>query len=117
MILTGPPSLRKKKVSPFFETIISSTNVPAIIVRHVTNVLIKQVVWPEVPAVDVSGARRLLSNIQQRHPALLQKAADELIAQEHELKEAIEELIISFATVRICHSSIRASLNLPFLFT
>ncbi|KAJ6578862.1 hypothetical protein DFH09DRAFT_980162 [Mycena vulgaris] len=80
-------------VPPFLESIISSSTVPTIVIRHLANLLISNAVTEDAQMV----ARRLLAQIQQRHPTVLQEAADDLSRSHADLEETIDNMMISLS--------------------
>jgi hypothetical protein len=56
-------------------------------------------------AADVIAARRLLTNIQQRHPTILEKVVEEVGSKEDDLMLAVEEAIVSLSTVSMYTTS------------
>jgi predicted transcriptional regulator len=42
----------------------------------------------------------MLTTIQQRHPSILQEVAEEVISDAEDVKDAVEQLIISLSMVR-----------------
>ena len=56
----------------------------------------------EENAVGVSTARRLLTHIQQRHPAMLENVVEkEVSSWGDDLTEAIDDVVVSLSVVSI----------------
>lgn len=81
-------------VSPFVESIISSSTAPAVVIRHLANLLITKTISED----GHSPARRLLSLIQQRYPTVIQEVADEISRSRIDLQESIDTTMISLST-------------------
>ncbi|KAJ7270708.1 hypothetical protein B0H12DRAFT_1229192 [Mycena haematopus] len=82
-------------IASFLESVINSPTAPTAVLKHLTNLLLAK-------AVSVDGdmpARRLLALIQQRHPLLVQKAADEIIRSrtDTDIQERVENVVLSLS--------------------
>ncbi|KAJ6630100.1 hypothetical protein B0H10DRAFT_1984968 [Mycena sp. CBHHK59/15] len=86
-------------VPPFMESIIVSPTVPATLVKHLAILLLSKAVADEVPVSDTSCARRLLSQIRQRHPLVIQEVADEISRSHEDMRESIDNMVISLSVV------------------
>jgi hypothetical protein len=53
----------------------------------------------EAGAADVIAARRLLTNIQQRHPTILEKVVEEVGSEGDDSMLAVEDAIVSLSAV------------------
>lgn len=85
------------------ETLISSSHTPTAVIAQLAELLIPAATTSNAPAAEIATARRILSAIQQRHPAILQNSGKRLIENEEGLKDQIEQLMISLSIVRfIC---------------
>ncbi|KAJ7079966.1 hypothetical protein B0H15DRAFT_1025307 [Mycena belliarum] len=84
-------------VLPFLESIISSLTAPAIVVKHLANLLIGKAITDDAQMV----ARRLLSQIQQRHPLVVQEAADEISRSRPDLEGSVDNTIISLSVAAV----------------
>jgi U3 small nucleolar RNA-associated protein 10 len=78
------------------QSIVTSSSVPSAITRRLTRLLIDIVVSSE-DTDDTASQRAMLSTIQQRYPSILQKTTEEIIPEKEDIKEAIEQLIISLS--------------------
>jgi U3 small nucleolar RNA-associated protein 10 len=81
------------------QSILTSSNVPSAITHRLAMLLIDADVSSE-DTVDTTSHRALLSRIQQRHPSILQEVAEEVISDRENVKDAVEQLIISLSMVR-----------------
>jgi U3 small nucleolar RNA-associated protein 10 len=81
------------------QSLLTSTKVPNAIIHPLAVLLIDAVVSSE-ETIDTALHRAMLSTIQQRHPTVLQKAAEGVISDDEDLKDAVEQLIISLSMVR-----------------
>ncbi|KAJ7456907.1 hypothetical protein FB451DRAFT_1275210 [Mycena latifolia] len=84
-------------VPPFLESIIGSPTAPTIVVKHLANLLIGKAVSDDAQMVS----RRLLSHIQQRHPLVLQEAADELSRSRADLEDSVDNMIVSLSVAAV----------------
>ncbi|KAJ7701560.1 hypothetical protein B0H17DRAFT_1195339 [Mycena rosella] len=84
-------------VPPFLESIINSPTVPTVVVKHLANLLIGRAVSEDAQMVT----RRLLSHIQQRHPLVLQEAADELSRSRADLEDSVDNMVISLSVTTV----------------
>jgi U3 small nucleolar RNA-associated protein 10 len=78
------------------QSIVTSSSVPSAITRRLTRLLIDIVVSSK-DTDDTASQRAMLSTIQQRYPSILQKTTEEIIPEKEDIKEAIEQLIISLS--------------------
>jgi hypothetical protein len=86
----------------FVESIVTSKNVPRAIIYHTTTMLFNRVLATEENSnTDITTARPLLSQIQQRHPSILEKVAEELREVGEPSEEAIEQVVISLSIVSL----------------
>jgi hypothetical protein len=81
------------------QSILTSSNVPSIIIRHLSKLLVEAVVSFEDTA-DTTPHRAMLTTIQQRYPLILQEVTEEVISDGEEVKDTVEQLIISLPMVR-----------------
>ncbi|KAJ7042839.1 hypothetical protein C8F04DRAFT_1251651 [Mycena alexandri] len=78
---------------PFLESVISSPTVPTVVVKRLTTLLLNTVVSDDAQM----GARRLLSNIQQRHPLIVPEVADEISRSREDIRESVDNVVISLS--------------------
>ena len=78
------------------QSIVTSSSVPSAITRRLTRLLIDIVVSSK-DTDDTASQRAMLSTIQQHYPSILQKTTEEIIPEKEDIKEAIEQLIISLS--------------------
>jgi hypothetical protein len=84
----------------FIESMITAKNVPRSIIYRATTILFNRVLSTEEnSSSDTTTARRLLSQIQQRHPAILENVAEELREAGESSQEAVEQIVISLSIV------------------
>ncbi|KAJ7146113.1 hypothetical protein C8R44DRAFT_600928 [Mycena epipterygia] len=82
-----------ESVPPFLESIVSSPTVPTVVIKHLATLLISEAISQDAQMVT----RRLLSQIQQRHPLVIQEAADEFSRSRADLQESIDNMVISLS--------------------
>ncbi|KAJ6554556.1 armadillo-type protein [Mycena capillaripes] len=80
-------------VPPFLESTINSPTVPIAVIKHLTNLLIKKTVSED----GQMPTRRLLSQIQQRHPLVVQEVAAEMTNSYPDIQETIDNMVISLS--------------------
>ncbi|KAJ7740997.1 hypothetical protein B0H14DRAFT_3515417 [Mycena olivaceomarginata] len=81
------------EIPPFIESVINSPTAPAAVLKHLTNLLITKTVSEDgdVPA------RRLLALVQQRHPLIVQEAADEISRADADIQERVDSVVTSIS--------------------
>lgn len=99
--------LSEETTSSFVESIVAAPRMPSIVVHRITFSFVQYAIAPtNGPSSEISFARRLLSNIQQRHPAVFQQVTEDLVSTEPSTKDGVEQLIISLSlvsrTLNIC---------------
>src|SRR5215471_10660969 len=94
-------SLAEESTSDFLESIITSQKVPLVILRRIGTMLVFHVVSQERESPDDLTARRLLTIMQQRHPAVIEKVVEEADSQGDDVTQAVEELVVSLSVVSI----------------
>ncbi|KAF9480276.1 hypothetical protein BDN70DRAFT_905831 [Pholiota conissans] len=95
------------------ESIIAISATPISVVQDLTTSLLAIGTNPQAEKENLLASRRLLSLIQQRHPTLLQKVANNLSEDDESLTEAVEQLLISLSMSSTTEQlSSRASLDL-----
>ncbi|KAF7373573.1 U3 small nucleolar RNA-associated protein 10 [Mycena sanguinolenta] len=80
-------------IAPFFESIISSPTASTEVLQHLTNLLLTKT----VSADGEMPPRRLLALIQQRHPLLVQEAADEITRSDADMQERVDNVVTSLS--------------------
>ncbi|KAF9468309.1 hypothetical protein BDZ94DRAFT_1246474 [Collybia nuda] len=91
--------LEDEHASSLLETIISTSNLPPLVVNQLASLLLSTSLLTKITSASTT-ARRLLFIFQQRHPLALQEAAETLTQQDETLKESVEQLIVSLAVVQ-----------------
>jgi hypothetical protein len=94
------PRLPEDAAHTALQSILTSSKVPNAVTRRLTMLLIAAVV-SSGDSADSVPSRAILSTIQQRYPSILQKVADETIAEKEDVTEAVEQLIISLSMVTV----------------
>ncbi|KAF9451337.1 hypothetical protein P691DRAFT_663457 [Macrolepiota fuliginosa MF-IS2] len=84
--------------SVLLESIVSTPAISSSVVGRSASLLIKEALSQENPD-GATAARSLLSTIQQRHPDAFQRAALAEQEEDEELKEAIDQLVLSLSLV------------------
>ncbi|KAK0476138.1 hypothetical protein IW261DRAFT_1643515 [Armillaria novae-zelandiae] len=79
------------------ETIIMSSNSPDIIIGRLSERLIKLAVSETESSNTVLVARRLLSHVHQRYPAILHSVSEEMVQDAEELKASLDNLLMSLS--------------------
>ncbi|KAK0216141.1 armadillo-type protein [Armillaria fumosa] len=79
------------------ETIIMSSNSPDIIIGRLSERLIKLAVSETESSNTVLVARRLLSHVHQRYPAILHSVSEEMAQDDEELKTSLDNLVMSLS--------------------
>ncbi|TFK37695.1 hypothetical protein BDQ12DRAFT_685121 [Crucibulum laeve] len=79
------------------EALLVTSNVPAAIIEHATKSLLKQVLSSDTLASVVLTARRLLSIIHQRYPAILNDVAERESKADASVQASVEQLLISLS--------------------
>ncbi|KAK0237018.1 armadillo-type protein [Armillaria nabsnona] len=79
------------------ETILMSSNTPDIIVGRLSEHLIKLAVSETESSNTILVARRLLSHIHQRYPAILHSVSEEMAQDDEELKTSLDNLVMSLS--------------------
>ncbi|KAF8901036.1 armadillo-type protein [Gymnopilus junonius] len=84
--------------STLLEHIIATNTIPPSVIEVLTFTLISAGIKPEEPQTSLT-ARRLLFLIKQRYPDILQKGVERFEEEEDDLKDAIEQLVMSLSTL------------------
>jgi U3 small nucleolar RNA-associated protein 10 len=71
------------------------------VIETLTTSLLSIATNPQTETESLLASRRLLSLIQQRHPEILQKSANDLSEDDEPAKEAIEQILISLSMVSL----------------
>ncbi|KAJ2923032.1 hypothetical protein H1R20_g14063, partial [Candolleomyces eurysporus] len=90
------PKLSDTDAANFVENLIVTASAPDAVLVHLTRLLAKAVLGAETSLKE----RQLLTMLHQRHPAIVQKIAEEIIAEDEDNKEAVEELVMSLSTTQ-----------------
>ena len=109
LLLSSLNRMREDNASTFLDSIIASPNVPTIVVRRTSTMLINQSISLQGSTPDVLAIRRILSSIQQRHPSTLHEVVEEISQSDNASKDLVEQLIISLSMVGI-HSSLAVNI-------
>ncbi|KXN83997.1 U3 small nucleolar RNA-associated protein 10 [Leucoagaricus sp. SymC.cos] len=90
--------LSDDNASVLLESIISMPAVPSPVTEHATTLLVRGALSDETPET-ATAARSLLSVIQQRHPDTFQRVIKIEQDEEDDLKQAIDQLVLSLSIV------------------
>ncbi|KAJ7762738.1 hypothetical protein DFH07DRAFT_813302 [Mycena maculata] len=88
-------------VSPFLESVISSSTTPTVVLKHLVNLLINKTISDD----GHLAAHRLLSHIQQRYPVIVQEVADDISRSHADLRESIDNTMVSLSAAAAPHAA------------
>ena len=113
-------SIHEHRVSSLFSTVINTTNVPPVVIKELSRILVRlatlpsdadhQVIEAETKDETIRVARSLLSLVHQRHIELLRDVTDDVLSKggantgesskdKKECSKAASELLTSFSLV------------------
>jgi len=87
--------------SEILEAIIATQSSPASVIETLTASLLKNAINADDDNNVTITTRRLLAQVRQRQPQLLENAVESCAQEDESLKDALEQLIISLSTVRL----------------
>ncbi|TFK24886.1 hypothetical protein FA15DRAFT_669091 [Coprinopsis marcescibilis] len=94
-------------VTEFLEDLVATSAVPEAALVRLATLLIKKATAAESSLSE----RRLLGIVQQRHPAVVQHVTKEIIEEDEDLKDAIEQLVLSLS-IDIPTTQVTANLDI-----
>ncbi|KAF9553866.1 hypothetical protein CPC08DRAFT_672807 [Agrocybe pediades] len=97
--------LEDDAVFELLEAIIAAQSTPALVIETLATSLLKTAVGTDADSNVTLSARRLLAQVRQRQPDLLEKALESYAEEEESLKDALEQLSISLSTIGQVSSS------------
>lgn len=97
--------IEEEHVLTIYETTITAAPSLETLIRPVSSMLLDFYLGDEASNTAKTQARRLLSQIHQRQPALLHSAVDQIVSDDEESKNAAEQLVISLSLVSMLIAS------------
>ncbi|KAF4611649.1 hypothetical protein D9613_003824 [Agrocybe pediades] len=97
--------LEGNAVFEFLEATVAAQSTPAPVIETLATSLLKTAVGTDADSNVTLSARRLLAQVRQRQPDLLEKALESYAEEEESLKDALEQLSISLSTIGQVSSS------------
>lgn len=91
------PKLSETEASDFVENLIVTASAPDAVLVHLTRLLAKATLSAEASLKE----RQLLSMLHQRHPVIVQRITEEIVAEDEDNKDAVEELVMSLSAVNM----------------
>jgi U3 small nucleolar RNA-associated protein 10 len=85
-------------------SLLASSCVPSVVIHSTARVLLYNSVSGDASNCS-EQIRTLLSQVRQRHPDIVEQVSQELIKEDDDLKEKIEQLVLSMSLVNMCSCS------------
>jgi len=97
----------------FVTFVLASPNTPPVILVPTARTLLRNSISEEHPS-NHEKSKTLLSQLRQRYPDILESVSRELTQEDEEVKEKVEQIILSLSLVRHYHSQLGASIDKVF---